>query len=98
MEATEGYLYFVTDKKKIYLGKNGKKIPMCATSGFFYGTKEIQYDNSGNEPDPEVTFTKAEIEGEDYPEVDDLILNIDGCFYRVKSIDENAINTIRLTL
>ena len=46
----------------------------------------------------EVVFVKAEIEGEDYPEVDDLILNIDGCFYRVKRVEEDIIETTRLTL
>jgi hypothetical protein len=37
----DGCLYFVTDKKKIYLGKQGKKVPMSATYSFFYGIKEI---------------------------------------------------------
>lgn len=94
----EGYLYFVTDKKKIFLGQEGKMIPMCATSGFFYGTKEISYDNSGIAPDSNVIFYFDEIEGDDIPEIDDLILNIDGCFYRVKDVEENELETIRLTL
>ena len=54
--AAEGHVYFVTDKKKLYLGKNGDKIPMCASSGIFYGKKEVKYDNSGFEPDPNVNF------------------------------------------
>ena len=103
MGATNGYVYFITDKKKIYLGKDGEKIPMCASSGIFYGSKPIEYDNSGTLPDPNVSFLFDEIEGEDIPEIDDLILNIgtsnlpDGCFYRVKKIDD-VIETVRLTL
>lgn len=104
LAAQEGHVYFVTDKKKIYLGKNGEKIPMCASSGIFYGKKVVEYDDSGNKPDPEVTFLYDEIEGEDIPEVDDLILNIgtedasDGCFYRVHTITEEGLETTRLTL
>ena len=94
----EGFVYFVTDKKKIYLGKQGNMIPMCATSGFFYGIKEIEYDNSGIMPDPNVVFYLDEIEGDDIPEVDDLILNKDGCFYRVKNVAEDGLETVRLTL
>ena len=94
----EGYVYFVTDKKKIFLGKRDKMIPMCSTSGFFYGIKEIEYDNSGIAPDPNVIFYYDEIEGSDIPEEDDLILNVDGCFYRVKNVAEDGLETVRLTL
>jgi hypothetical protein len=97
---TPGYLYLTTDSKKIYLGTQEAKLPMCAASGFFYGTKEIEYDNSGVAPDPKVTFLFNEVEGDDVPEIDDLILNIDGCFYRVKSVSKESeeIETTRLTL
>lgn len=97
---TPGYVYFTTDSKKIYLGTQEKKIPMCSATGFFYGTKEIEYDNSGVTPDPNVKFFFEEIEGDDIPEVDDLILNVDGCFYRVTGVnaDGEEIDTTRLTL
>ncbi len=98
----EGHVYFTTDTKKIFLGKgtgeSAKMIPMCAATGFFYGTKYIEPDLSGNTPDPNVTFTFDEIEGDEIPEVDDLILNEDGCFYRVKSVSEDDVATLRLTL
>lgn len=110
LRAQEGYVYFVTDKKKLFLGKNNQMIPMCASSGIFYGRKPIEYDNSGNKPDPKVTFvfsldeSVSEIEGPDKPELDDLILNVgtaefeDGCFYRVVNVAEDSIETTRLTL
>ena len=100
----DGYVYFTTDSKKIYLGRNNKLVSMNETTGIFYGFKEIKYDNSGILPDPSVTFFSDEIEGIEIPEIDDLILNVgtndlpDGCFYRVKSLDRNKINTVRLTL
>lgn len=110
LTAQDGFVYFVTDKKKLFLGKNKEMIPMCASSGIFYGKKPVEYDNSGNKPDPKVTFvfnadeTLSEIEGPDKPELDDLILNVgtpeyeDGCFYRVVNIVDDAIETTRLTL
>jgi hypothetical protein len=45
-------------------------------------------------------FSLDEIEGTDIPEVHDLILNVDGCFYKILSIDEDMreLSTTRLTL
>lgn len=74
---------------------------MSSSKGYFYGNKEIIYDDSGNEQDPEESFSLSneEIEGDRLPEIDDLILNIDGCFYRVISIqDEDSVLATRLTL
>ena len=48
LTAQEGFVYFVTDKKKLFLGKNKEMIPMCASSGIFYGKKPVEYENSGN--------------------------------------------------
>lgn len=104
LAAQEGHVYFVTDKKKLFLGKNNEMIPMCANSGIFYGHKEVEYANDGNKPDPKVYFYEEDIEGEDMPEIDDLILNIgtdnspDGCFYRVLSYEDGVFDTTRLTL
>ena len=104
LRAQEGHVYFVTDKKKLFLGKGNEMIPMCANSGIFYGHKPIEYDNSGNKPDPDVVFSIDDIEGDDLPEKDDLILNIgtdefpDGCFYRVNNVVDDIFETTRLTL
>ena len=100
LRPNEGYVYFVTDTKKIFLGKDGNMIPMAASSGIFYGTQEIEYENDGNAPNPEVYFDWTQIEKSDEtkPEEDDLILNIDGCFYRVEEVEEDRCKTRRLTL
>ena len=96
-----GHLYFTIDTQKIFLGMpNGEKMSMGGNTGIFYGIKEIEYPDDGNEPDPEVSFSLGdEIEGSRLPLIDDLILNIDGCFYRVVDIlDETSVLTNRLTL
>ena len=94
----EGYLYFVTDTKQMFLAKDGNFIDMCGGINLVYGEKEIEYDNSGLLPDPNVIFYLEDLEKNEAPLVNDLILNKDGCFYRVKSVNEDVIETTRLTL
>lgn len=99
LSAQNGHVYFVTDTKKIYLGKDGKMLPMGSGSTFFYGVKEIEYDNSGLAPDPNVVFYVDDIEESDrIPAEGDLILNTDGCFYRIRNVADDGYETIRLTL
>ena len=106
MSPNDGYVYFVTDKKQIYLGKGNEKIPMGASSGIYYGIKEVAYDNSGMTPNPNVFFATHDIQvsSKGVPEKDDLILNIgteaipDGCFYRINAVKPDGYDTVRLTL
>lgn len=97
----DGYVYFATDTKKIYLDANGEeKIPMGGNSGIYYGTKVME-----ETPDTgqiEFDFSLYDIEQDEdrlvIPQEDDLILNIpDGCFYRVINIDETAGEITLLT-
>jgi hypothetical protein len=77
---TPGAVYFATDTKKIYLDVDNVRKPMGGSSGIYYG--KLKH----NITDPAVTefeFTLNDIDGEEIPNVDDLILNSDGCFYRV---------------
>lgn len=98
LNPTDGFLYFLTDTKQIYLGKNNEFVNMCGGLNIVYGNKTIEYENTGMEPDPNVTFFIHELEKQEAPLIDDLILNIDGCFYKVKSIDGDEIATTRVTL
>lgn len=94
----DGHVYFATDTKKIYMNVNGQLSSMAENIGLFYGTKYIEYENSGIAPDPNVIFSYDDVEG--FPIQNDLILNTDGCFYKVISSneDDNEIVTTRLTL
>lgn len=96
----EGYLYFATDTRKTYLEvEDSKKILMGQDVEVFYGTKDLPKDNSGKPLNPEVFFHLVEVEGDRLPLVNDLILNKDGCFYRVdKVLDAYNVRTQRLTL
>ena len=107
-EYNEGWLYFATDSKKIYLDANGTpKLPMGGNSGVYYG--KLEHEDVIPEGQTEFEFTLYDIEGNDdpsrlnIPNKDDLILNIpDGCFYRVMSISgtgyETIITTEKLTI
>ena len=100
VDAMAGHIYYTTDTRKTYLGTaSGEKLLMGYDTGIFFGTKEIPKDDSGNTPDPEVYFNIAEIEGSRLPVINDLILNVDGCFYRVEAIlNTDNVKTKRLTL
>lgn len=102
-EYNEGWLYFATDSKKIYLDANGTpKLPMGGNSGVYYG--KLEHEDIIPEGQTEFEFTLYDIEGNDdpsrlnIPNKDDLILNIpDGCFYRVVSINGTGYDTVVAT-
>ena len=71
---------------------------MCGGINIRYGKKEIEYENSGQTPDPNVVFQIEELEPQEAPLENDLILNSDGCFYKVNTVTDDSIATVRLTL
>ena len=94
----DGRLSFATDTKKIYLDCKftdsddntwNDRIAFGGSSGIFYGTKQFdaatielnifEFEYGGDSEDFDENTTEC-------PEVDDLILNQDGCFYRVISV------------
>ena len=53
----EGWVYFATDSKKIYLDANGEaKLPMGGNSGIYYGRLEFNKDEV-NDGQTEFIFT-----------------------------------------
>lgn len=103
----EGYVYFATDTKKIYLDANGVRSPMGGNSGIYYGSKN--FGDSVDEGQTQFTFEHLDLEINNssdkisLPNIDDLILNIpDGCFYRVIEIEgsgtDAVITTEKLTI
>lgn len=104
----DGYIYFATDTKKIYLDADGnEKLPMGGNSGIYYGQMTMAEDPEVGQTEFYFSFYDIEgnVEGEKLtiPVADDLILNIpDGCFYRVIDIEEydgeDKIKTEKLTI
>jgi hypothetical protein len=71
----------------MFLGKNGEFIEYGGGISVIYGNKTIDYVNNGIEPDPNVEFRTSDLEDSTtIPRINDLILNKDGCFYRIRTI------------
>lgn len=108
LDYREGYLYFATDTKRIFLDAQGSaKMPMGGNSGVYYG--QMVMEETPDENQKEFSFEVYDLEINNdttsitVPNVNDLILNIpDGCFYRVTDIegtgDDTIINTLKLTI
>ena len=102
-----GSVYFTTDTRKIYLDidSDKTKIPMGGNINLFYGKMKPGIVVDGQ---TEFDFKIEDIIGNEdiskilIPNVDDLILNNDGCFYKVLNIMgegiETILNTEKLTI
>lgn len=99
---SSGSVYFTTDTRKIYLDVNDSKLPMGGNVGLFYG--KMKPSGFVADDQKEFIFTVDDIirENDDdvilIPNVNDLILNDDGCFYKVLSVDGTTFNTEKLTI
>ena len=111
MGFNDGYLYFATDTGRIYLDyidDDGNKIARAMvgnSSGGGAGNSGIYYANKSLTADEKletvITFPIDTIEGDDYPQKDDLIINVsEGSFYRVISPSPltSSVSASRLTI
>jgi hypothetical protein len=83
----DGYFYVATDSGKLYMDTENSRIAIGG-SGSGSGTP-VLYANAEPvlTPDGSYTLLKSELEDQTaIVQVDDLILNADGSFYRVLSI------------
>lgn len=93
-----GYVWFALDTRKIYYSDGEDFISMGGNSSVFYGTLSWSEDDMPDTDQVEFDFTPADIEGDATPNVNDLILNSDGCFYRVLSVNDSFVHTLKLTI
>ena len=91
MGYNEGYVYFATDTKKIYIDSNGQeKVPMGGNSGIYYANKTF----TENEIDYTL-FDITDFEGNVLPNLNDLIINVGenelyNGFYKVTYIESDT--------
>lgn len=91
MSPEPGYVLFTQDTKKIYSCVNGEYIAMGGSTNILYGHREFS-DLETNTDQTIFTFTIQDLESEELPNVDDLILNIeDGGFYRVTELLDDTL-------
>ena len=93
-----GYLWFALDTRKIYYSDGEDFISMGGNSSVFFGTLTWPEDNPPDSDQVEFDFTPADIEGDATPNINDLILNSDGCFYRVMAVNNGIVKTFKLTI
>ena len=91
----DGCVYFASDTKKIYFDSLDKRITMGGNTGIYYG----KADFTGMEG-PEFIFKIEDLEEDNIPNVNDLILNTEGSFYKVIELflNDNEIKTEKLTI
>ena len=100
---SSGSVYFTTDTRKIYLDidEDHAKLPMGGNVGLFYGNMKLA--SPPVEGQKEFEFQIIDIVGNEslenilQPNINDLILNSDGCFYKVLSSYGEGVSTILTT-
>jgi len=94
----EGQVVFTTDTRKIFACFNNEYKMLGGSSGVFYGERTLTDDELYGD-EIFFTFLPEQIDGDNLPAVDDLILNIpDGGFYRVLDVSEDEISTQRIAI
>lgn len=89
----DGTLYFALDTGKIYLDTlTDNKVPIGRNSGIYYGSRTLAEDEVNVEKIDFEFDIATQIDGDQIPNLDDLILNLpDGGFYRVIELYETTL-------
>lgn len=88
----DGKIYFTTDTNKIYLDVDGShRLMGNGNSGIIYanGSDSTIIEIEENTNIFTISFSALDNDGE-APQINSLILNSDGRFFRVSAVDENA--------
>lgn len=98
MTPIDGHVIFTTDSRKIFFAINGEFKMMGGSSGVFYGTKVLT-DEEKYGDQVIFSFLHDDIDGDELPASDDLILNMpDGGFYRVLEVNSIDIQAQRIAI
>lgn len=98
MTPVDGHVVFTTDSRKIFAVIDGEFKMMGGSSGVFYGTKVLTDEEKFGDQ-VIFSFSHSDIDGDELPAVDDLILNMpDGGFYRVLNVNDIDIQAQRIAI
>lgn len=92
LKKQNGVLCFATDTKKIYLSDQDEWLSMGGNTGIYYA------DSDQPDEGEEFIFSINDMEDNNIPNEKDLILNTDGCFYKVMEIRSDDIIATKLTI
>lgn len=88
LDIIEGSILVATDTGSMYMDTNGKRVSIGGSgSPFIYAEAEgLEPDENGN-----YTLNFSDLESDNLlPQVDGLIINVDGTFYRILQVDTEA--------
>ena len=97
-----GSIYFATDTGRVYMdcldnGEQKNKLPVGGGGvSLIYGNDENPI--AASEEEDNVLFSLELLQLEEKARENDLILNSDGCFYKVLSVTDTIANCIRLAV
>ena len=98
MTPVNGHVVFTTDTRKIFAVIDGEFKMMGGSSGVYYGLKFLT-DEEKYGDQVIFSFLPTDIDGDEMPAEDDLILNIpDGGFYRVLEVNDVDIQAQRIAI
>ena len=95
LKKVDGRIYFASDSEKIYLDMNGERLTMGGNGVSLYYANQAEVEQN---LDNYFILTKDAFEENIKIKENDLILNIDGSFYRVLSIKDNEYICMKLTI
>ena len=95
LEIVDGHLYFATDSGKIYLDYKGERITMGGSGASLYYAEDLGVEANAAR---RYLIKRAAVPGEANVKIDDLIINADGCFYRVYSIETEVFICDRIAV
>ena len=102
-KVVDGHIYYAYDTGKIFIDKDSTRVTMgSAGSAIYFGRAEDLKPIDGTEEDAEEKifhFPKEALENQkDAPKPNDIILNLDGAFYRIQSIESDYFVCLLLSV
>lgn len=102
---TPGSVYFTTDTGKIYLdldSSDKNKLPIGGQVNLYYGQKDLSNPPPADGKTEFIFDFPNDIvktgKSNSKPGINDLILNSDGCFYKVMNVTSNTLRVEKLTI
>ena len=91
---SDGYVYFATDTGRIYLDYQNQRIGMGGSGAALYYAKDYEVKKNIDDEYFIDLDTLEESEAANLIKIDDLIINVDGAFYRVERISPDGLQAI----
>ena len=92
---TDGQLYFATDSGRLYLDGPTERTVMGGSGASLYYAEDLGVETNAAK---KYLISRAAVPGHNNVKMDDLIINADGCFYRVGLIQADTFVCDRMAV